>query len=132
MDIISIIIKYREKNNLSINKLAELVGVGVSTLSRIEKGETEKIDYSLVAKLKIILNIPDEEILASMNSYNIKSNTNIQLINLYESEAKCDVCNKISEKGNVKELIFGTNYKKGTNLCKKCRKELLKILEDEY
>lgn len=133
MDIISLIIKYREINNLSINKLAELVGVGVSTLCRLENRETEKIDYSLVVKLKVALNIPDEEIIASMNYYDRKSNINMQLITPSKPDAKCDICSDNLEISNVKELRLGSCYKiKGINLCKKCRAELLKILSDEY
>lgn len=67
VDIITLITKYRKQRGITLKQLGELTNTNKSTLSRIETGETEKIDYALVIKLKQVLNIPDEEILMSMN-----------------------------------------------------------------
>ena len=92
-DIISLITKYRKEKGLNLGELAKLVNTSQSTLSRIEARETEKIDYGLVVKLKQVLNIPDDEILMSMNYMEEEQEKqNMTLSSINSNVAQCNVC----------------------------------------
>ena len=140
MDIVSLIIKYREERNLSLDELSKLVNTSKSTLSRIEKRETEKIDYGLVMKLKQVLQIPDEDILMSMNYMNEEAQKqNMELIeNSFSNH--CSVCNRTTygdqniqlNQNSIKDLRLGyRNQCQVTPLCRTCRENLMNLLKSD-
>ena len=137
VDIITLITKYRKQRGITLKQLGELTNTNKSTLSRIETGETEKIDYALVIKLKQVLNIPDEEILMSMNyKEEEKTKQNMEIIEVESEIARCNVCGRSTydrniklEVGNIKELKLGhRNQYQCVRLCKTCRENLRDLL----
>ena len=137
LDIISLISKYRKEKGITLKELAELTNTSKSTLSRIESRETEKIDYSLVIKLKQALDISDEDILMSMNYMEEeKTKQNMEIVEIDSEVARCNVCGRSTfdnniklEVGNIKELKLGhRNQCQCISLCKTCRENLRDLL----
>lgn len=139
-DIISLITKYRKEKGLNLGELAKLVNTSQSTLSRIEARETEKIDYGLVVKLKQVLNIPDDEILMSMNYMEEEQEKqNMTLSSINSNVAQCNVCQRGTfdsniklDVENIKELRLGyRNQCQSVALCKTCRENLRDLLDKD-
>lgn len=142
-DIISLITKYRKEKGLTLNELSNITNISKSTLSRIESRETEKIDYNLVIKLKSVLEIPDDEILMSMN-YMREEETkqNMELVDSSKGviSGQCNVCGRTTSESqntrlnedNIKELRLGyRNQCQCINLCKTCRENLRDLLDKD-
>ncbi|WP_019420601.1 helix-turn-helix domain-containing protein [Paenibacillus sp. OSY-SE] len=53
---------YRQKKDISLNKLQELVGIDKGSLSRIENGEVKRPDFQMILSIAAALNIPRNDI----------------------------------------------------------------------
>lgn len=132
MDIITLIELYRGRGNLSVSKLADMVGVSSSTLSRILNRETDKLDYSLVIRLKNTLGILDSDMLLSFELTENKNLNNMEITEYDKnSEEQCNVCSKFYKNGIIKRLSLGhRNQTQSINLCESCRLDLINVLKD--
>ena len=60
------IYQHRVRSDLTLSELADVCDVSKSTLSRIENGECDRVQFETLRKLSKFFNVPIEEI-ARMN-----------------------------------------------------------------
>ena len=53
---------YRQKKDISLSKLQELIGIDKSSLSRIENGEVKRPDFNIIQSIAAELDIPSDDI----------------------------------------------------------------------
>ncbi|MCE5171652.1 helix-turn-helix domain-containing protein [Paenibacillus profundus] len=53
---------HRQKKDISLNKLQELVGIDKGSLSRIENGEVKRPDFQMILSISTALDIPCDDI----------------------------------------------------------------------
>ncbi|MCM3337751.1 helix-turn-helix domain-containing protein [Paenibacillus sp. MER TA 81-3] len=53
---------YRQKRDISLSKLQELIGIDKSSLSRIENGEIKRPDFQIIQSIAAVLGIPSDDI----------------------------------------------------------------------
>uniref|UniRef100_UPI00404B7BE6 helix-turn-helix domain-containing protein n=1 Tax=Flavobacterium sp. TaxID=239 RepID=UPI00404B7BE6 len=91
----------RNKNKISQLELAEQLYISQSSLSSIENGETEKVDFLLMQKICEIFNITPEYFFETdqNNTYNINENKGSVTTNHYGDIYQCPdkLINKINE-----------------------------------
>lgn len=61
------VLKHRRANKLSYAKMQALCGVNGSTICRIEKGQTTKIDADVICRLAAYLNLPVESVIQNVH-----------------------------------------------------------------
>ncbi|MFS0557434.1 helix-turn-helix domain-containing protein [Brevibacillus sp. 179-C9.3 HS] len=61
----ALLLAYRQRENISLSELAERTGIGKTTLSKIESGETRQPGFSQWKKIAITLEIPYVDVIAS-------------------------------------------------------------------
>lgn len=127
MSLIPLIKEKMEERNLSVNKLANIIGISPSTLARHLNGETKKMSTKLEQDLKGALGITFE-MTTDYIQKEIKSKEihNMEYKDTFKN-SQCTVCGVFSDKDNsIKELSLGRNNQViCANLCSECRKKLV-------
>lgn len=127
MDMIPLFKERMELLNISVNKLAKLVGISPSTLSRHLNGETKKMSTELENKLKDALGITFDISTDYINrAIKKKEIHNMEIVDIHTT-SQCNVCGTYNDEDkSIKELRLGRNNQViCANLCSKCRKDLI-------
>ena len=127
MEIVNLFKERMEILDISINKLAKMIDIAPSTLSRHLNGETKKMSTELESKLKEALGITIEVQTDYINrEIKKKEIKNMELVDIH-STSQCNVCGKYNEEDkSMKELRLGRNNQViCANLCSSCRKDLI-------
>lgn len=86
---LAVVRKYMQlRGNLSQKDLAEMTGVGISTMSRFINLQTTRIDEQLVAKIIAALNIPLHEIIDGVEEDSTE--TLKRLVQVYKEQSSTD------------------------------------------
>lgn len=127
MDMIPLFKERMELLDISVNKLAKLVGISPSTLSRHLNGETKKMSTELENKLKDALGITFDISTDYINrEIKKKEIHNMEIVDIH-STSQCNVCGRYNDEDEtIKELRLGRNNQIiCANLCSSCRKDLV-------
>ncbi|MCY9763817.1 helix-turn-helix domain-containing protein [Paenibacillus alvei] len=65
---------HRQRKNISLSKLQELVGLDKGNLSRIENGEVKRPNFNIIESIAAVLDIPSEDIVEQYIEIGHKSN----------------------------------------------------------
>lgn len=98
--------KFREEQDMTIEELAKKLGMSQPNLSKIERGEPKKVDYVLLEKIAIALNVSKEDI----TGWGIKEEKHEQRYDkAFENYAKLSPNNQKIVNNVINSLLHDTN-----------------------